>query len=147
VSIKFLFTISCHKLYTKCISKLHYNSIKRLNIHFSASNIREELGPGFVRIFGRPQFRSLSKLHFSEEKNEQSFLEEILEKGPQNSFLKEKTGIGQIIKLFFFLSIIKRSKTPNKKFSIQVSFSSSCKTSRFFWKIFPILFLFLSSLA
>ena len=60
MSIKFLLTISCHKICTKSISKFHYNSIKRLNIPIYASNIREKLGSRFVRIFGRPQFRSLS---------------------------------------------------------------------------------------
>ena len=52
MSIKSFFTISRHKIYTKSISKLHYNSTKRLNMHMYASNIREKLGSGFVRIFG-----------------------------------------------------------------------------------------------
>jgi len=34
MSINFFFTISCHKISTIGTSKLHYNSIKRLNISY-----------------------------------------------------------------------------------------------------------------
>ena len=34
MSIEFFFTISCHKIYTKSISNLHFNCLKRLNMIF-----------------------------------------------------------------------------------------------------------------
>ena len=61
MSIKFLLTISCHKIHTKSRSKLHYNPRKLLNIHSYASDIREKLGSGFVGIFDK-RFPDLSRI-------------------------------------------------------------------------------------
>jgi len=73
MSRKFFFTIWCHKIET---SKLHYNYIKRLNITYSCFKYPRKIWLRIflaknVRIFGRPQFRSLeeivrSKVYFYE---------------------------------------------------------------------------------